>query len=413
MAVNDYYNRGRVEGVQKSTALDNLERILGIGQGVAQNIQKGRDKRSDAFKIRMSSILDIKPNQEALHKRTFNNDLIVDAKKRFIANVGTGINRANLETRELYNSYIKEMDREMELNDAYNVEKGGFAKKEGEFLEEVQNYILNQGDINFNSSEALQKITDKINTYSSSKADFMGKYGNKIAYDEPLMGDMTSFVFTAQKFLSEVKKGNIGDTAMIPDPLYNMLTTGLSSDNPEIAKSAVRQYDNNRSAIFQSNFNAAETDIAKNQIKVEGLLNEKALHSGTNQTEAWGKWPEYQMQLNELYENYDTFYQVSNERHVNDPLHKGNIEDYRMDLINDFMQDGDVNSLLGGAYTNDDIEKAVNDYANKVFDKGNWKESKAYQYTGVGGKVIQVPGRAVDRTVKAFKSSVLKQMTNK
>jgi hypothetical protein len=339
--------------------------------------------------------------------------LIVDAKKRFIANVGTGINRANLETRELYNSYIKEMDREMELNDAYNVEKGGFAKKEGEFLEEVQNYILNQGDINFNSSEALQKITDKINTYSSSKADFMGKYGNKIAYDEPLMGDMTSFVFTAQKFLSEVKKGNIGDTAMIPDPLYNMLTTGLSSDNPEIAKSAVRQYDNNRSAIFQSNFNAAETDIAKNQIKVEGLLNEKALHSGTNQTEAWGKWPEYQMQLNELYENYDTFYQVSNERHVNDPLHKGNIEDYRMDLINDFMQDGDVNSLLGGAYTNDDIEKAVNDYANKVFDKGNWKESKAYQYTGVGGKVIQVPGRAVDRTVKAFKSSVLKQMTNK
>ena len=307
------------------------------------------------------------------------------------------------------------MDREMELNDAYNVEKGGFAKKEGEFLEEVQNYMLNQGDINFNSSESLQKITDKINTYSSSKADFMGKYGNKIAYDEPLVGDMTSFVFTAQKFLSEVKKGNIGDTAMIPDPLYNMLTTGLSSNNLQIAKSAISEYDNNRSKIFSSNFNAAETDVMNNQIKVEELLNEEAIHSGTNQTEAWGGWPEYQMKLNELYENYDTFYQVSNERHVNDPLHRGNIEDYRMDLINDFMQDEDVNALLGKeeGYTNTELQKAVTDYEDKVFNKDNWKDSNAYQYTGAGGKVIQIPARALDRTMKAFKSSVLKQMTNK
>ena len=105
--------------------------------------------------------------------------------------------------------------------------------------------------------------------------------------------------------------------------------------------------------------NAAETDVMNNQIKVQEILNKAALHDDSNQTEPFGEWPEYQMQLNELYESYDTFYQVSNERHVNDPLHKGNIEDYRMDLINDFMQDEDVNSLLGGAYTNDDIDKAL------------------------------------------------------
>ena len=51
MAVNDYYNRGRVEGVQKSDALDTLERILGIGQGVADNIQKNRDRRSNSFLV--------------------------------------------------------------------------------------------------------------------------------------------------------------------------------------------------------------------------------------------------------------------------------------------------------------------------------------------------------------------------
>ena len=40
MARDDYWNSGgRREGIQSSSALDNLERILGIGKGIAQTVQ--------------------------------------------------------------------------------------------------------------------------------------------------------------------------------------------------------------------------------------------------------------------------------------------------------------------------------------------------------------------------------------
>ena len=164
MAVNDYYNRGRVEGIQKSDALDTLERLLGIGQGVADNIQKNRDRRSNSFLVRINSILDAGDNQEAIHKRTFNNDLIKQSKERLIREVGNGINRTNLETRELYNQYMKEMDREMELNTSFLEDKKSFSLKESEFLNNVQKYVDNQGKDGFDAQEQMQKISTRIST---------------------------------------------------------------------------------------------------------------------------------------------------------------------------------------------------------------------------------------------------------
>ena len=46
MANGDYWNRGgRQEGMRTNTAMDTLERIIGMGSGIAQGVQANRDKR--------------------------------------------------------------------------------------------------------------------------------------------------------------------------------------------------------------------------------------------------------------------------------------------------------------------------------------------------------------------------------
>ena len=41
----EYWNRGRREGIQQSSALDTLERVLGIGSNIAGRVQANRDRR--------------------------------------------------------------------------------------------------------------------------------------------------------------------------------------------------------------------------------------------------------------------------------------------------------------------------------------------------------------------------------
>lgn len=66
---------------QDSGSLDALERLLGIGEGIAGRVQENRNSRSEAYKIRMAGLLDSGPNKAPLHMRTFDNDVIDGLKK--------------------------------------------------------------------------------------------------------------------------------------------------------------------------------------------------------------------------------------------------------------------------------------------------------------------------------------------
>ena len=54
----EYWNRGRREGIQQSSALDTLERVLGIGSNIAGRVQANRDKRQ-SFDLKMIDILSL------------------------------------------------------------------------------------------------------------------------------------------------------------------------------------------------------------------------------------------------------------------------------------------------------------------------------------------------------------------
>ena len=46
MANGDYWNRGgRQQGMRTNTAMDTIERILGMGRGIAEGVQAQRNRR--------------------------------------------------------------------------------------------------------------------------------------------------------------------------------------------------------------------------------------------------------------------------------------------------------------------------------------------------------------------------------
>ena len=347
MATNNYWERGRVQGVQKSSALDTLERILGISGGVAENIQRGRDRRSEQFKVRMSSALDMSGNKLPIHQRTFDNDLIAAAKTAFEEQVGPGINRANLETRELYASTLKEMENQIASNTTYNeVDRPFFAEAEDKLLKKVRQYMIDQADPNKNLDKELQDITDDINTYSKKKLLLQQKYGDKLAYDQDIINDMGSFMYTSNKFLSSLKGNQTGDTAIITDNLYNMLVTGYSSNDPKIAHQATQTYDEQRRYEYSSKFSQAQTDIETFNLEHQKDLQKISNWKSTGQPLAnYADWDVYETNRGNLHDSYNNYYQVTGNRHIADPLHKGKIEESFTQVKDNFKVDSNTRIL--------------------------------------------------------------------
>ena len=247
--------RPRRVGLQQNTALDTLERILGLGQGIAQTVQANRKERSNALQIRMTSILDSGQNKEPLHRRTLDNSIIDELKSNFVEAMGSSINGADLETRESYNAIVKDFDRQKQINDKYNLERNYFVNAEDTFIKDVNRFMDIQKNIDIDPSEKTQllnNIKNQINNYSKKRMSFVNEFGTKINYDPITKGNIESFNLTAQKFLS-IGAGMDDETPFIDQQTYNMLMTGLASDNIDIAARAINNYDNLNVQIEKGN----------------------------------------------------------------------------------------------------------------------------------------------------------------
>ena len=426
MAREDYWNRGRVEGVQKSTALDTLERILGIKGNVAGNIQQNSQKRGEACQVRLSSMLDIGRNREAIHKRSFDNDTLTQLKANLVEELGEGSKRVDLTTRELYNNYLKEIDAQMELNTTYNeIDKPWFAKAEGELMDMVYDYVDNQGSNSYDHMGKMSEIGEHINNYVKKQQQLLSKYGDKLAYDPALQNDMASFVFSSNKFLSTLKGDAQRGAAAIPDPLLDFLITGLSSNDPTIAQRAAQAYDQQQSSIFTSNFNAAEGDVLEftNDIKLLTMEANQWANDNNGNTSNWAKWGDYNAAMTKLDDAYNTFYNVAGQRHVNDPLHQGKIDEYLQSIRPDWMTDQDaINGMndiekiilkMEKAQSQDEVEalqKELNDTINNTLNVyfKKYATGRRDQFNRKGD--VYIPDRAWRETMNEFKIEFMKSI---
>ena len=101
-------------------------------------------------------------------------------------------------------------------------------------------------------TQLLNNIKTQINNYSKKRMSFVNEFGTKINYDPITKGNIESFNLTAQKFLS-IGAGMDDETPFIDQQTYNMLMTGLASDNIDIASRAINNYDNLNVQIEKGN----------------------------------------------------------------------------------------------------------------------------------------------------------------
>tara|TARA_R100001594_G_scaffold148605_2_gene204189 strand:+ start:1384 stop:2559 length:1176 start_codon:yes stop_codon:yes gene_type:complete len=349
MARDDYWNRGRREGVYQGTsALDTLTRLLGIGSNIAGRVQANRDKRSDVYKVRMAGLLDSGQNKEPLHLRTFDNNIIDELKDSFIKTMGEGIKSTNLETRELYEATLRQFEDAKKMNNDYQIDREYFANAENELIELVRGFrdVQGEGLPGAKRKEMMQDIENKINQYSKKKMEFTQKFGTKLSYDPDIVNDMSSMIFTSKKFLTLAKGDELGETSFITDRAYEMLMTGLTSDNLDIAAKAVSDYDNFSAQMGRAEISTAQAGI---ELKMKELADAKIqLNNYTTFPPTEGSPEENETYMSNLYgkvltaegqlgEYLNDYYTATSEYHIEDPRKEENYKDYKNQFVNNIL----------------------------------------------------------------------------
>ena len=108
---NDYWNRGRREGIQQSSGLETLERLLGIGSNIAGRVQEGRDRRNQALQSNMiDSLYDRGVKLAPNYLRTFKSTEVAAIREEFKKNFENKAKYGGLENLEIYNDLFSKME---------------------------------------------------------------------------------------------------------------------------------------------------------------------------------------------------------------------------------------------------------------------------------------------------------------
>ena len=153
MARDDYWNTGRTEGLKSSTALENLERVLGLTQNVSQRVQARRQERGNALQRDMLLIVG---EDGKNYKRLIDSGDISALKTRF-QSLGDKIKKADVDTSSLYDFFIKDMDNQIQEVEKYNSDKREIEELEQGFAMQVSNYVDNQAGYSIEHSQNMAK----------------------------------------------------------------------------------------------------------------------------------------------------------------------------------------------------------------------------------------------------------------
>ena len=183
--------RPRRVGFQQNTALDALERALGIAQGIGSTISQNRAQKAKAELDRQKAQLDrqkfaleqqkfqAKQVKEMRDSRsnyansfieridgeignTRNKEKLISLKNQLEKNLGYFINRTNPEVQDLYNATLNKIENFNTLGDLYS----GFGTSVNNLIEnlnkEIEDYRINQ---NVMSDAERKQHLDKIMPY--------------------------------------------------------------------------------------------------------------------------------------------------------------------------------------------------------------------------------------------------------
>jgi len=251
----EYWNRGRREGIQQSSALDTLERVLGIGSNIAGRVQANRDRR-EAYNQRYLATL-----TEGFEKITDNNILQqrLDSLTKFKEEK---ISDATAESMDMFNLMEQRLKNQMANNTDFDMKYQSMIDKHKGVADWVQMmYDYNKegtteeqrAEIRGGKDEKQFRLEEEANfkkmmqTYSYDLRNWYGKHGDRI--DPYMMNDMV----TSQSYMKSILDNWRADDK-IDETEYNLYSSGISTGNYEDLKA----FENRRQGLAD---NLADTDI--------------------------------------------------------------------------------------------------------------------------------------------------------
>ena len=173
MARDDYWNTGRTEGLKSSTALENLERVLGLTQNVSQRVQARREERGNALQRDMLLIV----GQDGKNYKRLIDSGDISALKTQLQSLGDKVKKADVDTSGLYDFFINDIDKQIQDVERYNNDKKEIEELEQGFAMQVSNYVDNQAGYSIEHSQNMAKeLEEKLKYYVNKKESFFNYF---------------------------------------------------------------------------------------------------------------------------------------------------------------------------------------------------------------------------------------------
>ena len=174
MANGDYWNRGRQQGMRTNTAMDTLERILGMGKGIAQGVQANRDKRQ-SFDLKMIDIL------SGNYETEYNSASLAKNIEAVEAYRGKKVSNMSAETIDVIDTALAQMNNQQKQNTQFKTDMSSLdslSKRAGDWATDIyQNWELKtekeRKSLIESGAEDSFGVKYTENYYEAKKKDFL------------------------------------------------------------------------------------------------------------------------------------------------------------------------------------------------------------------------------------------------
>ena len=254
MARDDYWNTGRMEGLKSSTALENLERVLGLTQNVSQRVQARRQERGNALQRDMLLIV----GEDGKNYKRLIDSGDISALKTQLQSLGDKVKKADVDTSGLYDFFINDIDKQIQDVERYNNDKKEIEELEQGFAMQVSNYVDNQAGYSIEHSQNMAKeLEEKLKYYVNKKESFFNYFPDRTARDPNLLNAMTSVENYGNYIINDIL---YSDTNFIDKFEAEMFTTGLRDGNLE----AYNQYHDKKDIAVATGAKTLQNSIQNN-----------------------------------------------------------------------------------------------------------------------------------------------------
>jgi len=193
--------RPRRVGFQQNTALDTLERVLGLGQGIAQTVQANRQRRDDRQLSYLNTLSSGYENNYSPESINLMQEQLLDYKNKNMQNMSAeALDFFNLQQSKIkqHANNLQEYDNQIETIDSLpdraislvqNLSDYSNLSSVAEKEEYAKNNWTNEDGNVLTLVDKETELSDIMVEYADNMQTFMGKFGNRVSKQNPYLAN--------------------------------------------------------------------------------------------------------------------------------------------------------------------------------------------------------------------------------